>query len=244
MTKGSAAIACGDFASAFKDSIPVMMGYIPLGMVFGFLFTQAGAPVWLTPVASLMIYGGASQYMMVPMMSAGMSVAAIAFATAVINLRHIFYGLSLLHKFPQKGIKRWYCVFALTDETFSLITLYPDNVSENRILWLCILDQFWWILGSFIGAVIGAAAQIELQGLDFVLTSLFAMLTCEQWRSRKTAWPLWAALAGYIAARLLSPGNALAVSILFCIGAGLAWAMQKKKGSGREINLDKEEATK
>ena len=94
--------------TAFRDSIPVMMGYLPLGFVFGFLFAQAGAAAWMAPICSIIVYGGASQYMMVPMVAAGASVPAIAFATLVINLRHIFYGVSLLQKVPSKGWARWY----------------------------------------------------------------------------------------------------------------------------------------
>lgn len=89
--------------TAFRDSIPVMMGYLPLGFVFGFLFAQAGAAAWMAPICSIIVYGGASQYMMVPMVAAGASVPAIAFATLVINLRHIFYGVSLLQRCLPRG---------------------------------------------------------------------------------------------------------------------------------------------
>ena len=97
--------------------MPVAMGYIPLGIVFGFLFVQAGAAWWLASLASLLIYAGAAQYMMVPMIVTGMPVSAIALATLIVNARHVFYGLSLLDRLPQQKRLRWYIVFALTDET-------------------------------------------------------------------------------------------------------------------------------
>ena len=121
------------FAAAFKDSIPVFMGYVPLGIVFGFLFVQAGGSWEMAALASLIVYGGASQYMMIPMLVASMPVAAIALATLVINLRHVFYGISLLTKIPQHGWKRWYIVFALTDETFSLLTILPEGTHAARV---------------------------------------------------------------------------------------------------------------
>ena len=92
-------------------TLPVAMGYIPLGAVFGFLFVQAGAPTWLAVLSSVVIYAGAAQYMMIPMLVAGASYASIALATLVINLRHVFYGLSLLQRFPPKGLMRLYMVF-------------------------------------------------------------------------------------------------------------------------------------
>lgn len=227
-----------DMAVAFTDSIPVMMGYIPLGIVFGFLFVQAGASPLATVVSSILIYGGAAQYMMVPMVAAGASIAAVAFATAVINLRHIFYGISLIGRLPSRGWQRWYIAFALTDETYSLLCTLPEGAHLKRMVWLAFFNHTWWITGSFLGAVLGAAAHIEWAGIDFVLTSLFAMLTCEQWRHRKTAWPLWSALAGYAAARVLFPEQALALSIAFCVAAGLVWGMTQKKATQRQVSLD------
>ena len=104
--------------SVLALTAPVAMGYIPLGMVFGFLFVQAGAHWSLAIVSSLLVYAGAAQYMMIPMIAAGLPVGAIALATLIVNLRHVFYGLSLLSRFPQNGWLRWYMAFALTDETY------------------------------------------------------------------------------------------------------------------------------
>lgn len=231
-----------DFVWAFKESIPVLMGYIPLGMVFGFLFVQAGAQWWMAPISSILIYGGASQYMMVPMLAAGMSVTTIAFATAVINLRHIFYGLPILHKFPTTPIKKWLCVFWLTDETFSQISILPNGTDENKVWCLAFLNWCWWIVGSTIGAIIGASAKTGLAGIDFVLTSLFAMLMCEQWRGRVTPWPLWTALVAYAVAYWLNPENSLAISIAFCTIAGILWGFNrnKKASSGEPHQLPEE----
>lgn len=215
--------------AALRDSVPVMMGYLPLGFVFGFLFAQAGAEAWMAPLCSLIVYGGASQYMMVPMVAAGVSVPAIAFATLVINLRHIFYGVSLLHKVPARGFARWYIAYTLTDETYSLLSIMPQGTPLPRMLFVCFFNHLWWIAGSFAGALAGSGLALGLSGLDFVLTSLFAVLTAEQWRNRKTAFSLWAALAGYAAARWTMPENALAVSIAFCAAAGLFWGASRRR---------------
>ena len=99
--------------NAFTASIPVCMGYIPLGIVFGFLCVQAGASWWIPPISSILIYGGAVQYMMIPMLAADMTVASIAFATAVVNLRHVFYGLSLIRSSAYRRLEKMAdCLFA------------------------------------------------------------------------------------------------------------------------------------
>lgn len=222
-----------EFAWALKESIPVCMGYVPLGMVYGFLFVQAGVSWWVAPLASIMIYGGAVQYMMIPMFASGLPIVAIAFATLVVNLRHVFYGLPLLDKFPSTPWKRWLAVFWLTDETFSQVSILPKGVSENKVFLLAMMNYTWWILGSLIGAVLGEQIKVELGGLDFVLTSLFAMLMCEQWRSRKTSWPLVCALVSYALVRIYIPQHALALSIAFCMLAGMLWGLSRKNTKER-----------
>ncbi len=199
------------------------MGYIPLGTVFGFLFVQAGGDWWLAVLASLVVYAGAAQYMMIPMIAAGMSVSTIALATLIVNLRHIFYGLSLLNKLPKAKLLRWYLVFGLTDETYSVLTTMPEATSHKQMALVALLNQTWWVLGTAIGAVIGAQAQVALVGLDFVLAALFAVLTVEQWRIKKSAAPLWVALAAYAVAYPLAAKHALVISIVLSIAVGVFW---------------------
>ncbi len=202
---------------------PVAMGYIPLGIVFGFLFVQAGGAWWLALASSLMVYAGAAQYLMVPMLAAGLPVGAIALAVAVVNLRHVFYGLSLLGRFPARGPLRWYMVFALTDETYSVLTTLPADTPARTLGAVAGLNQFWWVLGTAIGALVGSQAQVPLAGLDFVLVSLFAVLATEQWRQRSTSLPVWTAFAGYGLAWWWVPRHALVLAIIACVAVALAW---------------------
>jgi len=209
--------------SVLSLSVPVAMGYVPLGMVFGFLFVQAGAPWWLALVASVLVFAGASQFMMVPMLAAGMPVATIALATLVVNLRHVFYGLSLLDKLPAKPWARWYLVFALTDETYSVLTTLPAGTSTRQMVAVALLNQGWWVLGTLLGAVIGAQAQIGLVGLDFALAALFAVMAVEQWRSANSSAPLWVAISGYAVGWALMPQQALLTAIALSVLVGLFW---------------------
>lgn len=196
---------------------PVAMGYIPLGTVFGFLFVQAGGAGWLAVLASLFVYAGAAQYMMIPMIASGLSLGTIALATLILNLRHVFYGLSLLNKLPQGKLMRGYLIFGLTDETYSVLTTMPATTSHRQMVLVALLNQSWWVLGTILGAALGAQAQLTWAGLDFVLAALFAVLTVEQWRTKKSAAPLWVALAAYAAAYLISAKHALVISITLSI---------------------------
>ncbi len=208
---------------------PVAMGYIPLGAVFGFLFVQAGGDTWLAIASSLLIYAGAAQFMMVPMLAAGLPISAIALATLVLNLRHIFYGLSLLNHMPAARWQRWYSIFALTDETYSVLTALPSQARARHMALVCALNQGWWVLGTTLGAVLGAQVQIGLTGLDFVLAALFAVLAVEQWRVRRDVLPIWIALAAYAIALLVFPAQALALAIALSL---LAAALRPARRSG------------
>ncbi len=203
---------------------PVAMGYIPLGAVFGFLLVQAGGHWSLALVSSLLVYAGAAQYMMVPMLAAGMPLAAIALATLVVNLRHVFYGLSLLERLPRSRPLRAYLAFALTDETYSILTTLPAGTPARQMALLALLNHGWWLLGSALGALIGSQASIELAGLDFVLAALFAVLTVEQWRSRGQATPVWVAIASYALAWSVAPQHALVIAIALSLLAGFWFA--------------------
>ncbi|MCX7252117.1 MAG: AzlC family ABC transporter permease [Burkholderiales bacterium] len=213
-------------ASVLALTAPVAMGYIPLGAVFGFLFVQAGGHWSLAWLSSLLIYAGAAQYMMIPMLAAGMPLAAIALATLVVNLRHVFYGLSLLERLPRGRLLRAYMAFTLTDETYSILTTLPASTPARQMALLALLNHGWWMLGTALGALIGSQARLTLAGLDFVLAALFAVLTVEQWRSRRNATPVWVALAAYALAYPVAPQHALVLAIALSLAAGF-WLAEK-----------------
>ena len=211
--------------SVFRLSVPVAMGYIPLGIAFGFLMAQAGAAWWVAPLMSLLVYAGAAQFMAVPMFAAGESLAAIAVATLVVNLRHIFYGLSV----PKGRWARAYLAWALTDESYSLITTLPPRATPRQVVGVAMLNHGWWILGSCIGNFIGMSVSPALQGFEFSLAALFAILVMSQWNTHHQVAPLVTAVVAYAFGWALFPDQAMlaaiALSVVACIG--LSW---KKPG--------------
>lgn len=219
---------------AFVESAPVMAGYVPIGAAFGFLAVQSGLPAWFVLASSVLVYAGASQFAMIPMIVAGLPVLSIAFATFVINLRHVFYTIALLDRLQVTGFTRWYCAFSLTDETFSLVAALPKDASIGRIATLSSMNQFWWVLGTVLGVMAGSAVQFSLSGLDFVLCALFAMLATEQWRVRQTSLPLWCALVFYPIARWAVASEALLIAIALCSVSAVLWGEYRKKGDRYE----------
>jgi len=219
---------CGLF-SMVPLSIPVAMGYVPLGMVFGFLMVQAGGAWWLAVLSSLFVFAGAAQFMAIPLLAAGAPLSAIALATLVVNLRHMFYGFSLLDKMPAKRWQRAYLIFALTDESYSQLTTLPLDATDAQRVALVILNHMWWNLGTVLGVVLGAQVSHSLAGIEFSLAALFAVLAVEQWRATRQPLPMLLAVAAYALAQWCLPQHALTVAMGICLLGGLIWA---KKADG------------
>ncbi|MCF0253646.1 MAG: AzlC family ABC transporter permease [Duodenibacillus sp.] len=219
--------------AGLRDASPVMLGYLPLSLVFGYLFVQAGGHPLLAFLMSLAVYAGAAQFMAIPMLAAGVPVPVIAFATFVLNLRHVFYGLPLLERFPRRGLRRLYMIFGLTDEVYSVFTAAAQQeASHARMFWTALFSQSSWAGGTLVGALAGAGLPAAFTGLDFVLTSLFAVLACEQWRGRTQSWPLWAAAALYALCKWLAPGMELFLSIAGCVALAVAFSMRRRRENG------------
>ena len=188
------------FKKAFPCTIPVLTGYIFIGIAFGVMYAEKGYSFLWAALMSLMVYAGSGQYLAVNFFVPGVSLLQVAFLTLMVNIRHIFYGISLLDKFNNMGPKRWYMIFGLTDETYSLLctTNIPEDVDEEKFLFaISLLNQLYWIVGSMIGGLAGNLIPFSSEGIDFAMTALFVVIFVEQWMSSPNRVP---ALIGVVAA--------------------------------------------
>ena len=210
------------FRPAFAVTIPVLCGYLFIGFAFGVMLRDAGfAPTWAF-LSSLTIYAGSGQYLLVSLLAANASLVTVAVMTLLLNCRHIFYGLSFLETFHQMGRKKWYMIFSLTDETYSLLCSLktPEGIDPNAMrFWVAILDHSYWILGSVIGAVIGGVLPFDSTGIDFAMTALFTVIFVEQWMSAKCHIPAFLGLgAAAVSLALLGPDNfILPAMVAICV---------------------------
>ena len=175
-------------AAAFPYTVPVLMGYLSIGIVFGWMMSAAGyVPLW-SALMSMTIYAGSGQYLGVSLLSTAAPLADVALLTLIINFRHLVYGLSMLEKFRGMGARKWYMMFSLTDETYALLAGVeaPEGVEPRDFYFaIALLDHSYWILGSVIGAVAGALIPIDTQGIDFAMTALFVVIAIDQWKAYK-----------------------------------------------------------
>ena len=168
---------------ALRTTIPVFLGYISCGIAFGLITINAGYPWWLAPATGILIFAGAGQFLAVPLFAAGTPIPVILVTELLLNIRHIVYGLPLINQFKECRRFKPYLIYALTDETFSLLTtttVPPDIPAEDYYFAVSILDQSYWVGGSLIGALVGSMIPFDMTGVDFALTALFAVLSIDQ----------------------------------------------------------------
>ncbi len=192
---------------AFKASLPVMGGYLMLGMGFGILLDSAGYGLPWAFCMSLFIFAGSMQYALVPMMAGGSSLLTVALSTFVINFRHIFYGLSMIDRYRGAGWKKPYLIYALTDETYSLVSVGNEDMERGDYLgycfWVSLMDHSYWVAGSVLGSLLGDFLPFDTEGVDFVLTALFIAILVQQWTESKDKRPAVIGLAVSLVCRII-----------------------------------------
>ena len=179
-------------AAAFPVTVPVLMGYLAIGIAFGLMLQEIGYNFIWAFFMSLTIYAGSGQYLGVTLLATAAALGTVAVMTLLINFRHLVYGLSLLEKFRGMGIRKLYMIFSLTDETYALLSSAQAPVGvnpKNFYFVIALLDHAYWILGSVIGAVAGALIPIDTQGIDFAMTALFVVIAIDQWKAYKNHFP-------------------------------------------------------
>lgn len=182
---------------AFLSTLPVMAGYMVLGFGFGIILKANGHSILLAFAMSFLIYAGSMQYVALELLASGASYIVIALTTLMVNARHLFYGVSMLERYKGTGARKPYLIFALTDETYSLLCSELPELPEGRrtdyFFAVSLFDQSYWVLGSVLGALVGTVISFNTEGIDFALTALFLTVFVDQWRSNKRHFP---AIAG------------------------------------------------
>ncbi len=165
---------------AFLMTVPVLTGYICLGIGFGIVLESKGFNVLWSFAMGLFIYAGSMQYVAIDLLTGGASLIAAAITTLMVNARHLFYGISMIDKYKDAGKAKSYMIFSLTDETYSLVVSEESNDKKLYFL-ISLFNHCYWVAGCTLGGVIGSFLTFNTQGIDFALTALFVTVFVEQW---------------------------------------------------------------
>ena len=202
---------------AFIDTIPVMTGYVVLGMGFGIILKTKGFGVLWALGMSIIIYAGSMQFVAIDLMTGGASLAVTALTTLMVNARHLFYGISMVDRYKGAGKKKPYMIYALTDETYSLVCgedskpvqtpseagteaeAEAEKARRHRYyFFVSLMDQIYWVTGSVCGSLLGSVIPFNTEGIDFALTALFVTVFVEQWLTTREHGPALAGLGASV----------------------------------------------
>ena len=222
----------GAFRAALPRTLPVLAGYLVLGVAFGLLLNSIGLGVFWAAAMSILAYAGSAQFLAVSLIGASASLPQVALLTFLLNFRHFFYGLSMVSRYQGVGKRKLYLAFALSDETYAILAgaLPPAQVDPADYYFaVSLLDQCYWVAGSLIGTTVGQLITFDTTGVDFAMTALFVVLTVEQWKSaRRHAPALFGVCCGVVCLLIFGPDLFL-IPALAAIVALLLLSGKKKK---------------
>lgn len=163
--------------NSFKQTVPVMAGYIFLGSAFGVLVNANGFSIWVALFMSVFIYSGAMQFASIPLLLNPISLIQVFILSLSLSARHLFYGLSMLKPFEKIKAKKPYMIFALTDESYGL--LLNNKYDPNTMFYIEALNQMYWVFGTLLGYLFGNLIPFSIEGIEFSMTALFIIIFLE-----------------------------------------------------------------
>lgn len=170
-------------AAAFPHTIPVLTGYAFLGVAYGIYMRVSGFPFWYPTLSSVVIFGGSLEFVLVSMLMSSFAPLQTFLMALMIQARHLFYGIALLEKYRHLGKMRFYLIFGMTDESFSVncSAEIPDGVDEGWFyFFVTLLDHCYWVTACTVGGLLGSLISFDTQGLDFVMTAMFVVIFLNQ----------------------------------------------------------------
>lgn len=230
-------IGIKEFKQILIKTIPIMVGYIVLSIGFGIYASNAGISLLYVILMSVFVYAGSMQYVLVNLISSGVSLLTTALTTFMVNARHFFYGISMIDKYSGKDIRNPYLMFSLTDETYSLVcSSHIEGIDDKTYyFYVSLFNQIYWIIGSVLGVVLGNVLTISTDGIEFSMTALFITVFMEQWLSQKNHLPALTGLGASILCLFVFGGDNFLIPTMILITVCL---LAQRKQNEKRVNHD------
>lgn len=208
---------------AFKRSIPIMIGFFPVGIAYGILMSNAGYNFLWSAGCSAIVFAGSLQMLMVSFFAGGIPIITVAVTALLLNSRHIFYGLSFIEKFRDYGPWKYFLIFSLADENYSVLCMSTGEDTDEKTVNISssLFVYFYWIAFSALGGLCGELITFDTTGIDFALTALFTVILVDQLRGAKSAIPAVLAVASSVACILIFGADDFLLPSLCVTVAGL-----------------------
>lgn len=224
--------------AAFPFTIPILAGFLFLGAAYGIYMRSLGFSALYPMLMSITIYAGSMEFVAANLLTQPFDPVNAFFLTLMVNARHIFYGLSMLDKYKGTGKKKWYLIFGMCDESFSIncSANVPEGVDRGWFMFFVTLfNESYWFLGATIGGVFGSFLPFDTTGIDFVMTALFIVIFINQWEKKKDHTPALCGLAVSVVCLVIFGAKNFIIPSMMGILAVLAALRRpiEKRGEGR-----------
>lgn len=173
---------------AFPHTLPILAGFLFLGITYGIYMNVSGFSFWYPMLMSMTIFAGSMEFVAVNLLLGAFDPLQALAMTLMINARHLFYGISMLDKYRGTGWKKWYLIFGMCDESFSVnyTAQVPEDVDRGWFMFfVTLLNQLYWVTGATLGGIFGSFLHFNTEGLDFVMTAMFVVIFLNQWLKEK-----------------------------------------------------------
>lgn len=207
-------------AAAFPNTIPIFAGFWFLGLAYGIYMNVSGFSFWYPMLMSLTIFGGSLEFVAVSMLLGAFAPLQTLLMTLMIQARHLFYGIAMLDRFKGMGWKKFYLIFGLCDETFSInfTAKIPPDVDRGWFMFfVTLLNHLYWFTGSTLGGILGSLLSFDTEGLDFVMTAMFVVIFLEQWLKEKKHYTALIGVAASVACLLGFGADTFLIPTMVCI---------------------------
>ena len=208
------------FRAAFPCTIPILAGFLFLGMAYGIYMNVSGFSFVYPMIMAAVIFGGSLEFLAAQMLLSPFAPLQVLMVSLMIQARHLFYGISMLDKFKDMGWKKFYLIYGMCDETFSIncTAEIPGDCDRGWFyFFVTLLNQLYWVGGATLGGLLGNLITFDTKGLDFVMTAMFIVIFLEQWLKEKRHFSEWAGLASSAACLLIFGKDNFMIPTMICI---------------------------
>lgn len=178
--------------TAFPYTLPICIGFLFIGVSYGFLMHSKGFSLIYPVVMSCFIFAGSMEFVTINLLLSSFNPVYAFILTLMVNARHLFYGISMLDKYKNVGRKKFYLIYGMCDESFSIncTTEPPEGVDRGWFMFfVTLLNQIYWVGGAALGSLLGYAIHFNTEGIDFVMTALFVVMLVNQWEETDNHTP-------------------------------------------------------
>lgn len=216
--KRGAALAA--LKAAAPCTVPILAGYFVLGMGYGIYAQSLGLPVWYPMLMATVVYGGSLEFVLASLLTGQFAPVSAFLMALMIQARHLFYGLAMLERYKGYGLRSFYMIFAMTDETFSVTCSAepPQGVDKGWFMFfITLLDQSYWVLSAGFGAVLGSVLPFSTEGVDFVMTAMFVVIFLNQWEKDRQHYSALIGLGASAACLIIFGSGSFLLPAMACI---------------------------